>query len=167
MDIIYFSLYFISVYDIYSRESSSLNAHFQSIFLTSVSISSTSYPSEYRPPTSPPILVPTTISTGIPSSSRYLITPTGAAPFAPPPLSTRPTVGRCFLICSIFVRTRSNANESPFGSTLRAYIPWVDIKMPTRQTRYENKRFIIYCARPPTFRRLQGYPHRAKLLQLS
>ena len=47
-----------------------------------------------------PMLVPTTMSTGMPASSITLSAPTWAAPFAPPPLRTIATLGRPFLFIS-------------------------------------------------------------------
>ena len=58
------------------------------------SISSPLRPAAYRPPTTAPMLVPATASTGIRISSSARMTPTWAAPRAPPPLSTRPMRGR-------------------------------------------------------------------------
>lgn len=50
-------------------------------------------PAAYSAPTKLPILVPATMSTGIPFSSRDMRTPICASPRAPPALSASPTVG--------------------------------------------------------------------------
>src|SRR5579862_1371898 len=52
-------------------------------------------PLAYRPPTTAPMLVPATASTGTRNCSRTFRTPMWAAPRAPPPESTRPMRGRC------------------------------------------------------------------------
>ena len=73
--------------------------------------SSAVIPDAYRPPTIAPMLVPATKSTGTCKSSSTLITPTCAAPRAPPPLRTRPTVGR--VTCSPSgALTFSEANDA-------------------------------------------------------
>src|SRR5690554_3753623 len=54
----------------------------------------TPIPEAYRAATAEPALVPTTMSTGTFISSSARNTPTWAMPLAPPPLSTRPTLGR-------------------------------------------------------------------------
>eukprot|EP00982_Pelagococcus_subviridis_P006995 30394-Pelagococcus_subviridis.AAC.5 len=46
------------------------------------------------PPTNAPMDVPPSISTGTPSSSSAINTPTCANPLAPPPASTNPTPRR-------------------------------------------------------------------------
>ena len=51
-------------------------------------------PAAYSPPTTAPMLVPATASIGMRISSSARMTPTCAAPRAPPPLSTRPMRGR-------------------------------------------------------------------------
>ena len=96
----------------YSLGTLSLRAYDQSMFLMSESSSSTPYPSAYSPPTRPPMLVPRTMSMGMSMDSRYLRTPTWAAPLAPPPLSTRATVGLCFLISAILALISSIARVS-------------------------------------------------------
>ena len=64
------------------------------------------------------MLVPVTMSTGMPSSSIYLITPRCARPRAPPPARTRPTVGRYCRMESIRARTFANAAASASGWAL-------------------------------------------------
>ena len=70
----------------------------------------------------PPMLVPSTMSIGICFSSKYLRMLTCAVPFAPPPLSTRATVGRLSLrrMLSIFFRILMKMRESSAGSRLVA-----------------------------------------------
>ena len=53
-------------------------------------------PEAYAAPTSAPMLVPAMKSMGIRNSSSTLITPTCAAPRAPPPERARPILGRAF-----------------------------------------------------------------------
>src|SRR6185437_15390563 len=57
-------------------------------------------PAAYSPPTMAPMLVPTMQSMGMCSCSMASITPTWAAPRAPPPLSTRQTLGRTGFIAA-------------------------------------------------------------------
>lgn len=52
------------------------------------------YSAAKKPATSEPILVPAIISMGIPASCKTLMTPMCANPFAEPPESAKPTVGR-------------------------------------------------------------------------
>ena len=69
----------------------------QEIALTAFSSSFASMPEAKVPPTSAPMLVPTMQSIGMRISSSTLRTPTCAAPFAPPPPSTRPMRGRAWV----------------------------------------------------------------------
>ena len=66
------------------------------------------------------MLVPHTKSIGTPTSSMYFSAPTSAAPFAPPPESTRPTVGRFCVVRTSSSRRRiwRIVAASPRGSTL-------------------------------------------------
>ena len=70
-------------------------------------ISSPSSPAAYRPPMTAPMLVPATASMGMRISSSAWITPTCAAPRAPPPLSTSPMRGRSGAACGCRVRCGS------------------------------------------------------------
>ena len=76
-------------------------------------------------PTSAPMLVPTTQSTGMRSSSRTRSTPMCAAPFAPPPASTRPILGRDVAVagasCAAAIPQSgpSNASAAASDSQLR------------------------------------------------
>ena len=76
------------------RSGSSDIASAQSISATSISSASTLIPDAYRPPTIAPMLVPAMASIGIRIRSSSRSTPMCAAPRAPPPPSTSPTLGR-------------------------------------------------------------------------
>ncbi len=66
----------------------------QSVWVMICSISAGVVPAANEPPTTEPMLVPVTQSTGTRSSSRTFSTPMCAAPRAPPPESARPIFGR-------------------------------------------------------------------------
>ena len=84
----------------------------QSTLLMRSRISSAVYPKAYIPPTMEPMLVPAMKSIGIPLSSMYLSTPMCAAPFAPPPDSTSPTLGLLAVSASSWENALSEINDS-------------------------------------------------------
>ena len=69
------------------------------------------------------MLVPSTISTGMPFSSSRLRAEMCAAPLAPPPLRTTATVGRpavartVFILACIFLKNTESAAGSTLGAT--------------------------------------------------
>ena len=74
-------------------------------------------------PTSAPMLVPATQSMGMRISSRTRSTPMCAAPFAPPPASTRPILGRDAAVtgasCAAAIPQSGPSNASAAASDSR------------------------------------------------
>ena len=76
-------------------------------------------PAAYSPPMMAPIEVPTTMSTGTRDCSSTLSTPTWASPRAPPPESTRATLGLADVAAALAVPAccaRETDRQTPSSS---------------------------------------------------